>query len=256
MTHAAESLHWYTRDGETAYTVKALDGTDRPATLRDARKLKLVPSVTSIIRCAAAPGLELWKQRQIMLAALTLPKRDDEPEDAYLARIIADGREQARKAAERGTLIHAAIQGHYEGVQPSEDDWPHVQGAMKAVGPGVWTPEQAFAHSIGFGGKVDLSSDEEVIDFKTKEFGPDDPLKTWDEHAMQLSAYRTGLGIPEARCAIVYVSVTNPGLAKRIEIPESELIKGWKCFSALLAFYQAKTGYDSAFEKAGIEIAA
>jgi hypothetical protein len=73
MTHAAESLHWYDRDGKPAYTVKAKDGSDRPATLRDARKLNLVPSVTTIIRCAAAPGLELWKANQLMMAALTLP---------------------------------------------------------------------------------------------------------------------------------------------------------------------------------------
>jgi len=121
MTHAAESLHWYARDGSPAYTVKAKDGSDRPTTLRDARKLNLCPSVTSIIKCAAAPGLEMWKQNQVLLAALTLQRRENEPEAAYLTRILQDSKEQAKKAAERGSAIHAAIQGHYEGKAPSEE---------------------------------------------------------------------------------------------------------------------------------------
>jgi hypothetical protein len=35
-----------------------------------------------------------------------------------------------------------------------------------------------------------------VVDFKTKEFGPEDDLKTWDEQAMQLAAYREGQQAP------------------------------------------------------------
>lgn len=257
MAHAAESLHWYGRDGSPQYTVPAKDGSQRNTTLRDARKMGLVPSVTTIIKCAAAPGLQLWMQKQVMLAALTLPRMDGESEDAYLQRILSDSKEQARKAAERGTGIHAAIQGHFEGNPPAEDMWLHVKGAEDAVKSwGVtannmgWTPERSFASSLGFGGKVDLSHMSGfVCDFKTKEFGPDDDLKTWDEHAMQLAAYRHGLGMEKARCAIVYVSVTNPGLARLIEIPEPELVKGWKCFYSLLQFWKASKGYDSAFER-------
>jgi hypothetical protein len=257
MAHAAESAHWYTREGAVAYTVAAKDGTQRPTTLRDARKLALVPSVTTVIKCAAAPGLERWKQQQVLMAALTLSRLEDEPEDAYLDRILTDSREQARKAAERGTAIHAAIQGHYEGER-TIGFGPYIQGAVKAIsdwtGTDVylrtdWRAEKSFAHPMGFGGKMDLSSASLVCDFKTKEFGEDEKLKTWDEHAMQLAAYRFGLGFPQARCAIVYVSTTKPGLAKLLEIPEPELVTGWKCFYSLLQFYKAKTGYDSSFEK-------
>ena len=254
MAHAAESLHWYTRKGETAYEVKGANGNMRPATLRDARKIELVPSVTSIIRCAAAPGLERWKQDQVLMAALTLPRIEGEAEKAYIERILRDSKEQGRKAAERGTAIHAAIQGHYEGEPPAEEYWPHVRGADKAVAEwmkGPWTAERSFACQIGFGGKVDLSHNWAVADFKTKEFGPEDELKTWDEHAMQLSAYRVGLGTPNARCAIVYVSASNPGLAKLIEIPEEELKQGWKMFEALLAYWKAKNNLETGWmEKA------
>ena len=39
--------HWYTRDGQPAYTIKKKDGSDRPATLRDARKHNLCLLYTS-----------------------------------------------------------------------------------------------------------------------------------------------------------------------------------------------------------------
>lgn len=256
ISHAAESLHWYSRDGSPAYQVEAAKGGMRPTTLRDARKLGLVPSVTSVIRSAAAPGLERWKQEQVLLAALTLPRNSDEPESAWLNRMMTDSKEQGRKAAERGTAIHAAIQGHYEGEAPSPEFWPHVSAAKEAIAEhfkmyqAKWIPEKSFAHQLGFGGKTDLHCPEVVLDFKTKEFKEDDDLKTWDEHAMQLAAYRVGLNIPNARCAIVYVSASVPGLARVLEIKEDELAKGWSMFRGLLTYWQAKSGYVSAWEEA------
>jgi hypothetical protein len=258
--HASEGLtHWYGRDGSPAYQVKGANGNLRPTTLRDARKIGLVPSVTGIIRCADKPGLTNWMIDQAILAALTLPKLQDEPEGAYLARIKRDSKEQAKKAAERGTAIHAAIQGHYEGEPPAQEFWPHVKGAVQAVKDwnaeaAEWVAERSFACRLGFGGKVDLSafdiSSGFILDFKSKEFGPEDDLKTWDEHTMQLAAYREGLGYPDARCAICYVSATVPGLARLIEIEEEDIKKGWKCFYSLLQFWKAKSGFDSSFERA------
>jgi hypothetical protein len=246
MAHASESQHWYTRDGLPAYTVKARDGSDRPATLRDARKFGYVPGVSTILGCADKPGLNIWKIDQAIMSALTLPKIDGETSDVFVARVKVDAKETARKAAEKGTAIHAAIQGAYEGEAYPAETYVHIAGAMKEVDkflPAIWTAERAFAHPLGFGGKVDLSCNVGVVDFKTKEFGQDSDLKTWDEHAMQLAAYREGLGMPKARAAICYVSVTNPGLSRLIEIPEEELERGWECFTYLLGFWKAKSKY-------------
>src|SRR5688500_8209761 len=98
MAHAAESLHWYTREGETAYEVVGANGVTRSTNLRDARKLNLVPSVTTIIKSASAPGLERWKLDQMMHAALTLPRMDGEPEGAWIDRVWNDSRETGKKA--------------------------------------------------------------------------------------------------------------------------------------------------------------
>ena len=249
MTHASQGQHWYARDGSPMYEVMAKDGTMRPATLRDARKFGWYPGVTSIIKCAAAPGLERWKADQSVMAALTLPRIEGESSDVLLARIRQDAEEQARKAREWGTALHAAIQGHYEGTPPSEEMWPCVRGVVDAIEanfPGRgWMPEQACAHPMGYGTKADLSSADVVLDFKGSEFDSEKAptLKTWDEHAMQLAATRAALNRPNADCAIVYVSRTVPGLCRIIRVDEPELEQGWKMFSSLHAYWCAKNKY-------------
>ena len=75
-----------------------------------------------------------------------------------------------------------------------------------------------------------------VIDIKSKDFGPDDKIDAYDEHLMQLAAYRYGLNVKNARCANVFVSRTTPGLVKIIEWAEEDLVKGWEMFKCLLQF--------------------
>ena len=246
--HAQEGGHWYTRDGNPMYTVPSKkDGTPRNTTLRDARERNLVPSVTTILNIAAKPGLNVWLQEQAILAALTLPRGEEETESAWLKRVVQDSKAQARDAADLGTEIHAAIQGFYEGKKASA--YPiHVQTCTKAIesryGAKKWIAERAFAHEMGFGGKVDMHTDGIVIDIKTKDF--DDPAKVagYDEHLMQLAAYRVGLGMPEARCANVFVSRTNADLAVVKEWAEEDLARGWLMFTALLSFWQYKNQYE------------
>lgn len=247
VVRASESLHWYAQDGSPQYTVTAKDGSQRSTTLRDARKMGLVPSVTTIMNCAAKPGLEAWKLNQMLMAALTLPRASDEAEDAYVQRIIRDSKEQAKQAAERGTNLHEALESWYEGVMHAEYV-EHQLGTAEAVknvfGEPTWATEKSFAHRLGFGGKVDLHSmDGEgiVLDFKSKEFSDPSKVDAYDEHCMQLSAYREGLGIPKARCANVFVSVTVPGLVVVKEWDQPQLKRGWDMFNALRMYWYAKS---------------
>jgi len=254
IVRASESQHWYTRTGDPAYTVKNKDGHQRPTTLRDARKLGLVPSVTTIIKCAASPGLEAWKLQQMMLAALTLPRAPEETEESFISRIQADSKEQAKMAAERGSEVHAALESFFETRHVTSKFSPAVLGTeteiVKVFGDVTWSAEKSFAVK-GFGGKVDLHSKDGrgvVIDFKTKEFTSEtlDKAQGFDEHLMQLAAYRVGLEIPQARCANVFVSVTEPGLVVVKEWDQEDLDRGWKMFSSLLEFWYAKSGLERA----------
>ena len=240
----SESGHWYTKSGESAYTVRGANGQERPATLRDARKLGLLPSTTGIIRQLSSAGLDLWKQQQVLLAALTLPRLPDEPEADWLKRVMQDSKATGREAAERGTAIHAIIQSWFEGVYMPEKP-PYINTIVdtlnNAFGSQLWLSERSFGHPLGYGGKCDLMAKAGfVVDFKTKDTDLD-KVDVYFEHEMQLAAYREGLGVPNARCAIVFVNGTTDQV-KLIEIEQDRLQKGWECFEHLLRVYQIKNG--------------
>jgi hypothetical protein len=238
-----ENGHWYTKDGSPAYTTIGKTG-ERPTTLRDARKLGLLPSVTTINGMLSKAGLDTWKQQQVLLAALTLPRQDGEPEQEWLARVMQDSKATGREAAERGTAIHAIIEAYFDQVYMPEKPayLDAIDKALRdAFGEQLWLSERSFGHPLGFGGKCDLmSKDGFIVDFKTKETDLD-KVDVYFEHEMQLAAYREGLGMPTARSAIVFVNgKTNQ--VKLIEISQEKLQSGWECFEHLLRVYQIKNG--------------
>lgn len=252
------STHWYARDGSPVYQVTGKNGQLRDTTLRDAKaRGDLVPGVTGIIKCQDRPALTSYLIEQHMLACLTLPRRDGESERDWMYRVKEDAKEHARKAAEEGTRIHDAIQAHFEGTAPPGDYWPHVKATVAAIhencGNHAWIPERSFAHPMGYAGRCDLSTDNMganwVLDFKGKDFSPEEAgsLKAWDDHAQQLGAYRHGLGLHGARCAIVYVSRNHPGAVAFCEVDEDDLRRGFDMFQALLAYWKAKNRYDPSF---------
>jgi hypothetical protein len=243
----SESGHFYYKDGTPCYTVLDKKGNERGTTLRDARKLDLLPSVSTIMKCASAPGLDVWKMKQMMLSALTLPRIDGEPEDEYIARIVRDSKETGRKAADRGTLIHGALEAWYANNKFDSTLGEYIIGThnkvLEVFGEQIWCAEKSFAHESGYGGKVDLHSCHVVIDFKTKEFTRDNLPKPYDENVIQLAAYRRGLGYPNARCANVFVSVLEPGLVHIVEHSEDDLIRGLSMFDYLLGYWKFKSKY-------------
>ena len=259
---AQESGHWYDKDGNSAYEVQAKDGTMRGTTLRDARKLSLVPSVTTILGVIAKPGLENWKMQNTVLAAMTLPRMEGESLDAFSLRVIQDGKETGRKAAQLGTDIHASLDKAYSGKDYDPAHEVYVKAVQEAVflkyGEQDWIAEKSFAHGLGFGGKIDLACEVAmiegkalkqfntgiVIDFKTSSF-TEDKVKTlgYDEHVWQLAAYATGLCIQKPILANVYVSTVTPGLVCIKEYTAEESAWGWDCFSSFLNAWKIMKKY-------------
>jgi len=244
--YASEGGHWYAKDGTPVYTLTGKNGKERPTTIRDARKLGLYPSVTAISKVAAAPGLERWKVNQAILSALTIPRIEGETDDALIARIHRDGQEQAKKRAEEGSRIHGSIELAMAGkYYPAEHD-AFVKAAIgeldKRWGKDGWSVEKSFGCDLGYGGKVDLHKPAIVADFKTKEFGPEDTKLAWPEHAMQLGAYRNGLGMPDALCANIFISVNNPGLIYTHVWDEDSIRIGFEKFKCLLSYWKLDRG--------------
>lgn len=214
--------------------------------------MNLVPSVTTILKVAAKPGLEAWKQEQMLLAALTLPRREGETEKDLVNRIVADSKETAKQAAERGTRIHEEVESHFAGNK-SDRGWA-VEGALfehfKLHPENPWLVEHSFANALGYGGKVDLYCKPNefakyglVADIKSKDFDDPEDVVAYDEHLLQLAAYRVGLDVPNARCANVFVSVRNPKLVKIVEWSEEDLKRGWQMFQCLLNYWKLKNTF-------------
>jgi hypothetical protein len=250
---ASESGHWYAPDGSPAYTMKGANGQERAVTLRDARKIGLLPSVTTICRLEAKPQLERWKIEQGMLSCLTLPRLPGESEDAFIKRALDDSKQQAIKAAARGTLIHGLLE-RAVGNDPMEGVGADL---MAIIGPVLkwlsvnfsgyaWSPERSFA-GPGFGGKIDLfgmyGDKAVVIDFKVK--SDIQPRKTlaYDEHITQLAAYAHGMGAPVARCLNLFIDASVSGVIVPHEWSSQERDNGWEAFSCLLKLWRLRKGY-------------
>ena len=163
---------------------------------------------------------------------------------------MLDSKETAKKASERGTALHAAIEGHYAGTEVSGEYASHIEGVKTALdlqfGDHQWIPEKSFATKLGFGGKLDLCCAVAIVDIKSKEFTSEtmDKVTVYQDHGMQLAAYRVGLNFPKARCANIFVSVTEPGLVVIREWDEIELERHWKMFCGLFEYWKAKNKYE------------
>lgn len=245
MSRAGESTHWYTQSGEPAYTLVGANGAVRNTTLRDARKLALAPSVTTILSVADKPALTAWKVDQALMAALTLPRIEGESLDDFKKRALADSKQHAIDSADEGTRIHAAIEASYCGQGFDAAYTDHVFAAVQAINTAFphcnWLPEKSFCSPLGYGGKVDLHSQNAVIDFKTKDFGPGDKVVAYDDQIMQLDAYRHGLGYPFATMANVYVSRTHPG---EVRLIVHENGNHFERFKLLLEYWKLSKNYN------------
>lgn len=256
--------HYYRQDGEPCYFVNGKD-----TTLREARKLNLVPSTTEVLAIIAKPQLVRWQVNQGILAALTLPRQEGWTEDKYLSAIAEDGRRQAQEAADRGSYIHDQLERDRNGL--SVDDWckptcARIRQLLDLAFPGVddWVAEASFAHTSGYGGRVDLHSPSTgiIVDFKGK-----DGIQTQDEkHAYwqteaepspkrcdydqfwQLGSYQQGLGFGVAAGANIFFSRTHSGEAAiKVWSPE-EMQQGRDVFNATLELWKALKKFNPAFE--------
>jgi len=251
--HSSDAGHWYHADtGEPAYTITKSDGTGiRNTTLRDARKLNLVPSVTTILGQIAKPGLQTWLNQQILLSALTLPRNENEPEPAWLERVLFDSKEAGRKAAERGNTIHAIIETYFEDEVYIPEYPKYVyeteQTLDNELGLHKWVAEQSFAHQkLRYGGKCDLYAPPDpltdfpgaIIDVKTKTTDLD-KIKAYDEWIYQCAAYREGLGMPDAICGNLLINA-DTNQVRLIIHDSADISDGWAIFCHLLRVYQIK----------------
>jgi hypothetical protein len=250
--------HWYKPDGTPLHQVQKADGSGmRDTTLADAKKLKLLPSVTGITDIVAKPALMNWKAGQVAAAAFASPPTGEETLEYYTERIINASHTQVAGAADLGSKVHDALEKLLtegpDGVP--ESMWPYV-------GPVVeWKKQAKIAYDniekvlvsveYGYAGRCDvLGHDADgcpiVIDYKTRKTKPKQVCKPYDTQGMQLAAYAVAhYGVErlrEVKAFNVYISTTEIGRVEGYE--HKSLLPHWEAFKAAAVLWSHIKGYD------------
>ena len=209
--HASESGHWYWPDGRPAYEVPSANGKMVKPDIRHARKLGLCCGVTTIIKMKAEPNLEAYKQEQILTSALTLTRNPNEPDKSFIARIKTDAKAHAELRALEGKRVHEAIERCLSGKSYDPKYQEHVSRVVHEL-------DELQGSFIG-----DFKTKETLLDKNGKEL-PDKAL-FFDNHIMQLAAYRDGLSNTEYRHGKRYICETSfsstKGFGSRVDVHSS-----------------------------------
>ena len=212
--------HYYTITGESFHFIEKKDGSGlRPTTLADARKLNLLPSVTTIDKILDKPQLTAWKIDNALTAAITTPRLPNETDDDFKARVLAVDVESISDAAKQlGTDVHDAIEKALTAQPYNEALTPYVKPVVETVaqfGAVVWAEKTVVGEGYAGRGDLLMENDEWLtfLDFKTTG-AKTLPKKSYDEHKRQLAAYAATLGNTgnkRIRTANIYISTTRPG---------------------------------------------
>lgn len=261
-TFSKDASHWYHTDGQACHTVERADKSGRrPTTLRDARKLNLLPSVTNILKLLHKEALVNWQIEQAVLAVLTTPRKEGEADDAFVERVLhVEEVQHAERDAARdlGIQIHDGLEYFLVGMQCDEKILPYIgpaAEAIKAFGTIVETETNLVGY--GYAGRTDLIQDAEthwcMTDYKGSKTLPD-PNKggAWLEHRLQLAAYakawhkrceRMGMDEKPILLRNVYISTLNVGeyvICEHEEPWEEVYANG---FAPLVKHWQWANGY-------------
>jgi len=247
--------HWYKSNGEPMHWIEGANGKQRDTTLRDARKLNLFPSVTTILGTIDRPALTNWKLKQVSKACWDNMGVDwDCDHDVYHKEIMGEAFKDSTDARDRGSEIHDCIETLVRGEMGDAfaDDIREIArvallevlrycGAHRQD----FTPE-ATVCGDGFAGMVDLHNADFTIDWKTKDIDDISKRMAYPEQAMQLAAYDAALNAgskPGTRCINVFIDRTEPGKLVIHEWKPEEIELAWQKFQLLVKYWQLDKCY-------------
>ncbi len=259
-SYATSQGHFYfahgtEKAGQPCYEVpcKSRPGEMRATNIKDCRSLRLAPSVTTITKLLNSPFLTEWKIEQVLNSALTLPEIPGEDLQSRSERIRVDADEQSRKAREKGTSIHGAIECALDGKPYDTSLDKYVAAGLSALSDcGLDTKsrlvEHSFASPLGYAGKTDLVIPQlAVCDYKSKQNWTDEQEKKglgYVDNLMQLAAYARGLDIPNCRLINIFISTEVPGKYAVREWPAEDHQRHFEMFMALHRFWCLSRNYD------------
>lgn len=257
--------HWYTPDGRPLHTVEAKDGNQRNTTKRDARKLGLYPSVTTITKVIANPSLDRWKQQQMLNACVANPIQSTDDLAEYEGRMRQFAQKKMVDARAFGSLFHSAIDElnktgylteQYNEVKPFVQHY--IQWTRDEQVQFLDTEFVAVNDKLGYAGQVDalavVGGKLTLLDYKTQDVKEDSKgqLKpNWYESwVWQLAAYKHASwpGKPKRIQQVMSVVLCSQQPCYPISKIWSaeEVSAAWKTFQAANQIWQLTNNFNPA----------
>ena len=259
------------------YSDKKRAGEMRPTTLADARKLSLLPSVTTVDKLIVNKALESWKIENAILAALTLPRIDGETDDMFAARVAKDSLETASAAAAFGTCLHDCCEAYLMKREKTDlaEFIPFCEPVYDFIDEQIEEVigcEYVVVSNLGYAGRVDTKvvlrqgrsayndlaaanigfNGIAIIDFKSRK--PNNgKLRSYDSDSRQLSAYLNAEqdspagGLRPTATANLYISSVDPMAPVFRAWSQDEMTDSWKVFDATLKLWCLINKYSPAF---------
>ncbi len=188
------------------YEVPRKDGKGmKPFTLREARTSNppAVPSVTHILSVINKPGIEAWKQSELIWSALTISRKPTESDEDFVRRVVEEAEQRSTHAKEFGSQVHAAAEAFFANQPIDESVKPYLEQFIAWAKDNI---ETVIASELicgcpecGYAGRLDLACCLKnvgfaVIDLKSQKIRRDkeglkQPVFYSDTWPLQLAAY-------------------------------------------------------------------
>ena len=253
LVQTDQAGHWYQQNGESAHVIIGANGKERNTTVTDARKLGLLPSVTSIIGILDKPQLTSWKIEQGIMSSLTLPKEENETLEDYARRVVKDSKEATSKAAEHGTKMHTEMENILLGRACSTDEvlQPYIATFKKWSDENIektyWC-EKALV-GAGYAGRCDAyvrlkGIGDAIIDLKNRKVNPKASSPFYEtSDCPQLWAYRIASENPKAACVSIVLASNDASKIMTRTWEDDELYQSGIAFQAMLKIWCWVKGY-------------
>ncbi len=226
------SAHWYNpKSAAPVFEVPKKDGKGtKKTTVKEAREMGLVPSVTTILRVLDKPELTNWRISKAIEASLELKQLPEESNEDFINRIIDKAEEQSTTAKDFGIKTHEAIEAY---IDKGEALNPAIAQILSKFN--TFKSECSYSNEL-VAGTIDITCLDSLgtpvlIDVKTQKSTPDKKFNVYDDYILQLAAY--DLLKPSQKYYVLFVSSTEENRVELVEVPCAEIDKAKEIFECL-----------------------
>lgn len=265
--------HWYDKEANPRH-YEGKNGGD--TTLREARKLDLYPSVTTVGSITHKDALVKWLQKEACIATVEFLKKGfdealqagfeiediewGEVDDRWCYARIAEARAKVTAKADLGTEIHDILEKYMQDPFTVDPKYRKLCYAIEEcikehTGLSLYDfiPEKTFCNSeVGYGGTCDLHSKpalpQWIIDYKTKD-EVTEKTRGYEGQAEQLAAYSRGLRRENARMANIFIPREIPEDGEvYVKFYEHKDANAWNRFYHQCLLWQVTKKYGPLYE--------